>query len=108
MKAENHTPPRNCPQYRDQNRPNLSPGGRDEAVAGAPLRLDVTGVLSVVAQLLPQPADEELEVVEGLGQVAVGAQVERLHLVEGGVARGEHQDRHPRALADPPADLEAV
>ncbi len=47
--------------------------------------------------------------VEGLDQVVVGPRVQAVDPVGHGVARGEHQHRHPVARgAQAPAHLEAV
>ena len=51
---------------------------------------------------------DELARVERLRQVVVGADLEPDDLVDVLVARGQHQDRHVGALADPLADLDAV
>ncbi len=46
--------------------------------------------------------------IERLRQVVVGADLEPDDLVDVLVARGEHQDRHVRVLAQPLADLDPV
>ena len=53
------------------------------------------------------PSDE-LPRVERLRQVVVGPDLEADDLVHVLVARGQHQDRHVGALADPAADLDPV
>ena len=53
-------------------------------------------------------AGQQLLGAERLGDVVVGAGVERAHLVAFGAARREHQDRHARRLAHAAADLDAV
>ena len=50
----------------------------------------------------------ELARRERLGDVVVGAELEPRDAIGLLVARGEHDDRHLRAGADPAADLEAV
>ena len=53
-------------------------------------------------------ARDELARVERLRQVVVGADLEADDLVDVLVARGQHQDRHVGAAAQPPADLDPV
>ncbi len=50
---------------------------------------------------------QQLFGTERLGDVVVGAEVERLHLVGLVAARREHDDRHLRGPPDAPADLGA-
>jgi hypothetical protein len=45
---------------------------------------------------------------EGLGDVVVGAGVQRLDLLVGGVPGGQHQDRHAGPAAQAPDHLDAV
>ena len=54
-----------------------------------------------------QPGEQFVH-AEGLGDVVVRAGVERLDLLVGSVAGGEHQDRHARPAPQPLDDLDAV
>src|SRR5262245_50219941 len=60
-----------------------------------------------MAQSYPHPG-QELAHAEWLGDVIVGAGVERLDLGALLGARRQHEDRHRRPGADPPDDLDAV
>ena len=51
---------------------------------------------------------QQLVHAEGLGDVVVGARVERLDLLVGGVPGRQHQDRHPGPAAQPLDHLDAV
>ncbi len=53
-------------------------------------------------------ARQQFEMIEWLGQVIVGAQIQGTDLVEGLAAYGEHQDGDLRYLADAAADVEAI
>jgi len=53
-------------------------------------------------------ARDQLARREGFREVVVGAELEPAHPVRLLVARREHEDRHARVRANPPADLEAV
>ncbi len=53
-------------------------------------------------------AGQQLLALEGLDQVVVGAGVQALHARVQRLARGEDEDRHVAALAQPPGHLHAV
>ena len=53
-------------------------------------------------------ACDELRHLERLRHVVVGAELEADHDVEGVSAGRQHEDRHPAAVSDLPADLEPV
>src|SRR5665811_1362670 len=54
-----------------------------------------------------QPGDELVD-VEGLGDVVVGAGLERVHLVAAAGAAGQHDDRRPGVAPHGPDDVHAV
>src|SRR6476659_7250245 len=65
----------------------------DEPVAGAPHRPDVPGAPGVVAQLLPQPADQDVD------RPVVGLPVDAAGLVQDALA-GQHSAPAPRQEAE--------
>ena len=87
---------------------HLAAAGVDRQVAVAELLALDLAALGRRAAEDRLHAGDELARVERLRQVVVGADLEPDDLVDVLVARGQHQDRHVRALADAPADLDPV
>src|SRR6185369_1597353 len=72
---------------------SLIAGPADEPVAGAPYRPDVPGAPGVVAQLLPQPADQDVD------RPVVGLPVDAAGLVQDALSC-----QHPAAAAHQEAE----
>jgi len=84
-----------------------SPGVHVEVAVGDLCRFRVAPRGRRASQDRLHPGDE-LAGVERLRQVVVGPHLEPDDLVNVLVAGGQHQDRNVPALADPPANLDAV
>src|SRR6185312_14140321 len=87
---------------------HLAATGVDRQVAVADLVTLIDAAVGRRAAEDALHAGDELARVEGLREVVVRTDLEADDLVDVLVARGQHDDRHVRALPDPAADLDPV